>query len=171
MFVIFRLFEHILFLVKIRLFQSLEKNLAIFRILRQTRFEQRPNLQIVDRASFHRLQVFVLGNILLVHDFAESCFEHLVEPYPCCASVAFHEWMRNVHFHVFLNNLFKCSLRHFLDGGEGFFEIQTVREAEISLRDVLSTYFSRERVQVLEQILMNRDKARRRADLYLVDVA
>ena len=132
-----------LFLIKIRLFQSLENHFVIFRVFRQVRFEQRPYLQIIDRAAFHRLQIFVLRYVLPVQDHAQRFFEHLVEPYPHGASVSLHEGMRDVHFHVFRDDFLKGSLRHFFYRCKGFPEIKAVREAEISFRDILVSYFAR----------------------------
>ena len=45
----------------------------------------------------------------------KALFEDEVEPNTGGAAVAFHEWVGNVHFYVFVNDLVECVFRHFLN--------------------------------------------------------
>ena len=63
----------------------------------------------------HCIEVVVLGDLAPVDAFAEALFEDEVEPDAGGAAVAFHEWVGDVHFYVFVNDLVECVFRHFLN--------------------------------------------------------
>ena len=63
---------------------------------------------VFDGASLHDEEIISLVNLALVNDFSQFPPEYAVQPDMRASSVSFPERMRNVHLHIFFNNLVKC---------------------------------------------------------------
>ena len=57
----------------------------------------------------------ILVNLAPVDNLADFCFQHMVKPDSCTATVALSERVCNVHFDILFYNLIKIALWHFIN--------------------------------------------------------
>ena len=98
--------------------------------------DKHTQFQIIDRASFHRLQVTIFVYSLPIYDLLKVLFQDHIQLDTGRTSITFHEGVGDVHFHVFGNNFLKGPLGHFFNSGESFLQIQTISKTKIPLGNI-----------------------------------
>ena len=103
----------------------------------------------------HCIEVVVLCDLAPVNAFAEAFLEDEVEPDAGGAAVAFHEWMGDVHFYVFVDDLVECVFRLFLYVAQCWVQIFCEAEGESAFADGLCADLTGKVIETAEEVGVN----------------
>ena len=121
-------------------------------LIGQRGFEERFQGRAVDDAPAHGVEIRLLIDLAPVNALLQTALEHQIKPDAGAASVALHEGVGDVHFHILVDYLVEAGLRHTLDGGQDRGKMQRVGEGETALADVLAPDLPGEIVQAAEDV-------------------
>ena len=103
--------------VVIGIVDAFHEHLAVVDFVGQRGFEQRFQGRAVDDAPAHGVEIRLFIDLAPVDALLQTALEHQIKPDAGAASVALHEGVGDVHFHIFVDYLVEAGLRHTLDGG------------------------------------------------------
>ena len=123
-------------LVKIAVVNALHIHLTVGNSVGERGFQQLLYLCVVHGAALHGGEVIGLVDKAPINDEFQLGFEDMVEPDSPAAPVSLAEWVGNIHLNIFLYNLVKGGLRHFVNAVKSGFQILRRGKSKVALRDI-----------------------------------